>query len=125
MHKREVTHTTTTDNEQTNQKTDHGYDTEIRPASPTGKCFSYQSIEAQCAQVAAKQLQPGIGRQGDISKLQLQISVDTSGQIGFSSSHIWWPFVGGRRVGFTPPFNHNGRPFSISTTLISDQKLSH
>ena len=104
LHKPEVAHTTTTDYEQTNQKTDHSHDTKIRPPTPAGKGLAYQPIEAHHTQVPAEQLQPGIGRQSNISEFQLQISVDTSRQIGFSSSHIWWPFVEVKRFSFTRPF---------------------
>ena len=60
-------------------------------------------------------------RATSLKPFQRQIPIDTRCQISFSSSHVQWPFVCGRRVGVTPPFNHNGRPFSDITVSFLAQ----
>jgi hypothetical protein len=55
----------------------------------------------------------------------LEITIDTSPQIGFSSSHVKGPFVEEVEGWVTPPFNHNGRPFSIAKCHFIAKEMTH
>ena len=96
-----------------NQQSDHRHRTEVGPCPGAGKRLAHELVELYRAQVPIEKLKPRIRRQRNIPELELQISVDTRDQIGFSSSHYQWPFVGLEGLVLQPPFNHNGRPFSI------------
>jgi hypothetical protein len=61
-----------------------------------------------------QQFQARVGRELHISEVERKIAVDTGLQIGFSSSHCWWPFVSWLIGWVAPPFNHKRKAFSIS-----------
>ena len=111
--------------EQPDHQAHHRRRAEVAPAAGAGERLTNHGVEAGRAQVAAEQLQPGIRGECDIGELQGQIAIDTRGQIGSSSSHGRWPFVVGRTGWITPPFNHNGRPFSMTNCRARPGEMSH
>ena len=71
--------------------------------------LAHLSVEVDAPHVAREQLQPRVRREGDVIEFQRKIPIDTGAQIGSSSSHVWWPFVGGRNGWVTPPFDQRRR----------------
>jgi len=89
-----------------------------------GKGCPDQITEADAPQIPIEQLQPRVRGELRLGELESQIPIDTSMQIGVSSSHCRWPFVRGWRFGWHLTFNHNERPFSMRPALLSAKKLS-
>src|SRR4029453_10287533 len=116
---------TTTDDDQANQKANYSNNAKIGPSSRPRKRFTYELIKLHRTQILAKQLQTGIRGQSDVSEFQLQISIDTSAQIGFSSSHFWWPFFEVEKDLVDTSFQPQRKAFFNFRMPKFSEKMSH
>ena len=124
-HVRQMAQAAAADDHQPDHQPHHRDDPEVAPPRAAGPRLAHLSVEVDAPHVAREQLQPRVRREGDVIEFQRKIPIDTGAQIGSSSSHVWWPFVGGRNGWVTPPFNHNGRPFSITKCHSWLNGMSH
>ncbi len=110
---REVAQPPAAHDQQADQHPHHRHHAKVAPPGRARTRRADRGIEAGRAQVLAQQLEPGIGGEGHVGKLELEIAIDSHAQIGSASSHVRWPFVVAIEDWVVPLFNHNGRPFSI------------
>ncbi len=86
--------------QQPDQQPHHRHDAEIPPPGQPRTGGPDGRIEPSRAQILPEQLQAGIRGERDVRELQLEIPIDSRAQIGSASSHVRWPFVDARRVGW-------------------------
>jgi len=80
--------------DKTQKEPNHGDNAVITSQRGTCQVPAYQSVESPESKVSGQQLQARIGGQARLRELDSNFSIDTTAQIGFSSSHGKWPFVG-------------------------------
>jgi hypothetical protein len=125
LHESEMPQPPAPNDQQPNQQADHRDGAEVAPPRRPGTRRADRGIEAGRSQVLSEQLQPGIRGKRDVGKVQLQIPIDSCLQIGSASSHVRWPFVDARRVGWHHSSTTTEGLFQLQSVDTPPEFLSH
>src|SRR5690606_22610871 len=101
----------TADYQQPDQHADHSDGPEVSTEACLTECCPDQVVETDLPQIPIKQLQSRVRSELHVAELESKITVDTSMQFGFSSSHSQWPFVCWKKTCLVTRFQPQRRTF--------------